>query len=212
VPPSKQAAVRLLQPGAPVEETQQINTSFECVPRAAARRVAAPAGGRWWSTGGLGRSALKQSTHVLLKPCTLQILGYFGPVPLGLRLPRPANLWTRPCQPIHTIQVSWESTTTVKSDNQMVNICVCNARNTETGAPGEEKVSRARVNHPTQSSHRAALSRAKAQEPHRHAPHLHEPWNTCRRGGAVSHYPNSWSRCVSASQGAVSPHASRHQP
>ncbi len=39
--------MRLLQPAAPVEETQQIHTSFESVPRAAARRVAAPTAGAW---------------------------------------------------------------------------------------------------------------------------------------------------------------------
>ena len=35
---------------------------------------------------------------------------------------------------------------------------------------------------------------------------------TCRRGGAVSHYPNSWSRCTKGFQGAMSPRASRAQP
>jgi hypothetical protein len=34
-------------------------------------------------------------------------------------------------------------------------------------------------------------------EPPRRAPHLlRAARNTCRRGGAVSHYPNSWSRCA----------------
>jgi hypothetical protein len=63
VPPSKQAAVRLLQPGAPVEETQQINTSFECVPRAAARRVAAPAGGAWSLVHSAAPSAARQRSR-----------------------------------------------------------------------------------------------------------------------------------------------------
>jgi hypothetical protein len=51
---------------------------------------------------------------------------------LGVYRPHscPAARWSRSCQPSHTIQVSWDSTTTVKSENQMVNICVCKARNT----------------------------------------------------------------------------------
>jgi hypothetical protein len=71
-----------------------------------------------------------------------------------------------------------------------------------------------------QSAVRApAPSAPSPEKPHRatstqrHAPHLSRAaWNTSRRGGAVSHYPNSWSRCAKGFQGAMSPQASRHQP
>ncbi len=52
----------------------------------------------------------------------------------------------------------------------------------------------------------------RAEGTHRHAPHLSRvAGTTCRREGAVSHYPNSWSRCAKGFQGAMSLQASRAQ-